>query len=142
MAIETGLSWKVWLDTNENPSSPSWDDLPQQKGGTLEFSTTDADATNKDNSGWADSITTSRSWTVTCDGLADPDDTCYLYLVDTVGFGATTDHRVNLKMENADGDTYIGWAKVDNFSISFGYDEVVNYSVSFSGRGEPTSTRA
>lgn len=142
MAIVTGLEWKVWIDQAETPAAPNWLDLPQQKGGTLDFTTTDADATNKDNSGWADSVTTSRSWTLTCDGLADPEDTAYLYLVDTVGFGTTTDHAVYVKMENNDGDVYTGKAKVDSFSISFGYDEVVNYSVSFTGREAPTSTRS
>ena len=33
MAIDTGLNWLVYVDTNENLSSPNWVKLPQQKGG-------------------------------------------------------------------------------------------------------------
>ena len=141
MAIETGLNWKLAIDTNENPSSPNWVDLPQQTTGEFNWSPDDADATNKSNAGWADSVTISRSWTSSASGYTDPDDTAYLYLYDTVMFGATTDHPVYVRHTNADGDTVIGKAKIDNFTDSFGHDEVVNYSIAFTGRTAPTSTR-
>jgi predicted secreted protein len=117
-------------------------DLPQQTSGEFNWSPEDADATNKSNAGWADSITISRSWTCSVSGFSDPDDTAYLYLVDTVALGTTTDHPVYVKITNHDGDTFTGKAKIDSFSDSFGHDEVVNYSVSFTGRTQPTSTRA
>lgn len=142
MAITTGLEWLIAVDTNENPASPSWATLSQQQTGELTWSGSDADATNKDNAGWADSITTSRTWGGSATCLSDPGDTAYLYLVDTVAFGTTTDHSIYVRCINHDGDTVIGKAKIDNLSESFGYDEVVNYSVSFTGRTAPTVTRA
>jgi TP901-1 family phage major tail protein len=141
MAVETGLTWKVWVDTNENVS-PNWVDLPQQRTGNLSWGSSDADATNKDNAGWTDSVTTSRSLTISCDGFGDPDDTAILYLEDSVQYGSSTDHAVYIKMQNADGDVYWTKAKIDSWDLSYGYDEVVSYSVSFTSRGTPTLTRA
>lgn len=142
MAIETGLNWLFAVDTNENPSSRNWVDLPQQTSGSFNWSPDDVDATNKSNAGWADSLTVSRSWTGSCSGQTDPDDTAYLYIVDTVAFGTTTDHPVYVRIINDDGDTIIGKAKIDSWEESFGHDEVVNYSITFTGRTEPSVTRA
>ena len=146
MSIETGLNWKIYVDTSEDPDpvggSPTWVDLPQQRELSLEWSGSNQEANHKDNAGWADAITTSRSLGLSGGGFADPNDAGYLYLVDTVGFGATTDHPVGMKLENADGDTYIGFFAVDNIGLSAGFDEVVNYTMSATSRGAPTVTRA
>ncbi len=147
MAIETGLGWKVQVDDAEAADpfdgiTPTWKDLPQQRTGGLQFQTNDAEANHKDNAGWGDSLTVSRSLTVTAEGFADPNNVAYLYLVDTVNFGAATDHTVNVRVLNPDGDDYIFRAKVDSFDLSFGFDEVVGFTVSFTSRGQPQVTRA
>jgi len=143
MAVETGLSWLFYVDTADDPSSPTWAKLPQQRGGNLNFSKTDVDATNKDNSGWEDSVSTRRGWSASCDGVYENDDAAIQYLIDTNQLAAsTTDYDVYLKLVDKAGDTYIGSATMDSIELDCPEGDLVSYSISFTGRGALTLTRA
>jgi len=114
MAVETGLNWVFWVDDAESSASPTFKQLGQQTTGTLNFSKQDVDATNKDNSGWEDFVTTRRGWSASCEGVSDDNDTALEYLVDTNALAADVDKPVQLKLENAAGDSFIGWSTMES----------------------------
>ncbi len=143
MAVQTGLSWLFYVDTAASEGSPSWAKLPQQRGGNLNFSKSDVDATNKDESGWETSVSTRRGFTASVDGAYEDNDAALNYLIDTNQLHATaTDNRVQLKMVDQAGDTYIGWTTVDSIELDAPEADLVSYSLSFTGRGALTLTRA
>lgn len=142
MSVETGLNWLVYVDTADDLESPSWASLPNQQGGGIEFTRNDASANHKGNSGWEDYVTISRGWQIPVNGLADDDNTGMLFLVDTKALSADTDVSIGVKLENADGDTYIGTASIDSIKYDAPFDGLVTYTGSFKGRGSIAVTRA
>ena len=139
---QTGLSWKLAVDNNSNPLDPGWIDLPGQRGGSMSMTHTDVDVSNKDNSGWEDSVSTRRGWTFDVDGVADENNGAVVFLVGTWLTGSDTDSRVNVRLTNEDGDTFNGWATLNNMDYDFPESDLVSYSCSFTGRGALTVTRA
>ena len=143
MAVETGLTWLFYVDTADDPSSPTWAKLPQQRGGNLNFSKTDVDSTNKDNAGFEDSISTRRGWSASCDGVYENDDAAIQYLIDTNQLdGAITNFPVYVKLVDAAGDVYTGSTTLDSIELDCPEGDLVSYSLSFTGRGALALTRA
>lgn len=137
MAVETGLNWVFAIDTAESEGSPSWSDLPQQRGGGISFKKTDVDATNKDQSGWEHMVSTRRGWSASVDGVVSDNDTALQYLIDTNALHASAvDKPIHIKLTNAAGDTWIGWATMDELSIEAPENDLVSYSISFTGRAQ------
>ena len=143
MAVETGLTWLFYVDTAEDIASPTWAKLPQQRGGNLNFSKSDVDATNKDESGWETSISTRRGWSASVDGCYEDNDSALDYLIDANQLHATVVNKpVNIKLVDAAGDTYIATATLDSIELDCPEADLVSYSLSFTGRGSLTLTRA
>ena len=141
MAGVTGLTWLFAVDVDDT-GSEDWQDLPQQRGGSLSFSKSDVDATNKDNAGYEDSITTRRGWSFSVDGVWEDNNSGLNYLVDTNQLGSDTDAPVRIKLTNSAGDTYIGSATMDSYELDAPESDLVSYSASFTGRGALVLTRA
>lgn len=141
MAGVTGLNWKLSVDIDDG-GSEDWQVLPQQRGGSLSFSKTDVDASNKDNAGWEDSISTRRAWTFSVDGVWEDNNSALNYLVDTNQLGVSTDFPVGVKLENSAGDVYNGSATMDSYELDAPESDLVSYSISFTGRGALALTRA
>ena len=141
MAGVTGLNWKLSVDIDDG-GSEDWQLLPQQRGGSLSFSKTDVDASNKDNAGWEDSISTRRAWTFSVDGVWEDNNSALNYLVDTNQLGTSTDFPVGVKLENSAGDVYSGSATMDSYELDAPESDLVSYSISFTGRGALALTRA
>ena len=143
MAIQTGNLWLVAVDTADTPATPTYTSLPQQTAGSMSFSTSRADGTNKSNSGWSNGITVSRSWSVSGGGMSDENDTALLFLIDTIAFGANTDHAFMSRVTNEDGDTYIGLVELTALDWDFSGDSIVAYTFTILNRGAPSNpTRA
>jgi len=135
MAVETGLNWRVAIDVAESDGTPSWVTMPQEVGGTIAFSKSSLDATNKDNSGDEDEVSNRRGWTVSIDGHNADNNSAIEYLIDTNQLHATDiDTPVHLRLTNAAGDTFIGWATMESFEYDFGESSLVTFSASFKGR--------
>lgn len=141
MAGVTGLNWKISVDIDDGGST-DWQVLPQQRGGSLSFSKSDVDASNKDNAGWETSLSTRRGWTFSVDGIWEDNNSGLNYLVDTNQLGTATDYPVGVKLENSAGDTYIGSATMDSYELDAPESDLVSYSISFTGRGALALTRA
>lgn len=140
MAAQTGLKWKVSVDINENPASPDYREITQQRGGSLELTHTSVDITNKDDSGWENEKSTRKGWTVDVDGITDENNAAITYLYGNFT-GTTTGKDVHVQLKNEDGDTYRGKATLSNFSVDYPESDVVSYAASFKGRGALTITR-
>lgn len=139
MSVETGLSWKLAIDTT---GTPTYTDFPNQTTCDVEYPRNDAAVNHKDNSGWEDYITISRGLTISCSGFVDEDNAAITYLVDTEMLGSTTDVTETVQLTNTDGDTLVADVSIESFSIEAPFDAPATYTVSFKGRGEPTLTRA
>ena len=93
-----------------------------------------ADATCKDDGGWADHIAGLRDWSVSTDGLVAYDGTNNIADLYTVLSGRTS---VTLKFTtNVTGDlVFSGSASVASISVSAEMAAAVTYSVEFTGKG-------
>ena len=93
-----------------------------------------ADATCKDDGGWADHIHGLRDWSVSTDGLVAYDGTNNIGDLYTLLSGRTS---VTLKFTtNVTGDlVFSGSASVASISVSAEMEAAVTYSVEFTGKG-------
>jgi len=143
MAVETGLNWEFYVDIADDLASPSWVLLPQQRDGSLSLSKTDVDSTSKENSGWIDSFSTRRGWTASVEGIYEDNDSALDYLIATNELHASnTDYQVGIKLVDNAADTYIGATTLDSIELALPEADLVTYSLSFTGRGALTLTRA
>jgi len=143
MAVETGLNWEFYVDIADDLTSPSWVLLPQQRDGSLSLSKTDVDSTSKENSGWIDSFSTRRGWTASVEGIYEDNDSALDYLIATNELHASnTDYQVGIKLVDNAADTYIGATTLDSIELALPEADLVTYSLSFTGRGALTLTRA
>jgi predicted secreted protein len=96
-----------------------------------------ADATCKDDGGWADHIHGLRDWSVSTDGLVAYDGTNNIGDLYTLLSGRTS---VTLKFTtNVSGDlVFSGEASVASISVSAEMEAAVTYSVEFTGKGPLT----
>lgn len=97
------------------------------------------DASNKNSSGWAENIYGQRSWSIDCDGLVDYASTFgAAELLDVI----TNRTGVTLRWStNASGTLeYEGSAKIASYSEDAPNEDVVSFSVSFTGTGAITKT--
>jgi len=144
MAFEDGLLWLLAVDTADNPSTPTWSTLPQQRSVTFTPSHTDADGTTKDSLGWEDSRTVRRALAFDAAGLWADNDPALEFLLDTKFFGALAtdiDEPVGVRLTTAIGDTYIGQTTLEEFPIEAPEGELVSWSATFKFRGVPTVLR-
>ena len=143
MAVETGLNWEFYVDIADDLASPSWVLLPQQRDGSLSLSKTDVDSTSKENSGWIDSFSTRRGWSASVEGIYEDNDSALDYLIATNELHASnTDYQVGIKLVDNAADTYIGATTLDSIELALPEADLVTYSLSFTGRGALTLTRA
>ena len=96
-----------------------------------------ADATCKDDGGWADHIHGLRDWSVSTDGLVAYDGTNNIGDLYTLLSGRTS---VALKFTtNVTGDlVFSGTASIASISVSAEMEAAVTYSVEFTGKGPLT----
>lgn len=96
-----------------------------------------ADATCKDDGGWANHIHGLRDWSVSTDGLVAYDGTNNIGDLYTLLSGRTS---VTLKFTtNVTGDlVFSGTASVASISVSAEMESAVTYSVEFTGKGALT----
>lgn len=142
MSVELGLGWIVSVDTADSEVTPVWAALPNQRTGKLTLDRDSVEINTKQNAGWRDFISHIRGWSIPVEGFGDEDDTAMLFLVDSKALAASVDVQVQVKLENTDGDTYIGWAVLDSLELDAPMDGPLTYSVTFKGKGELDLTRA
>ena len=66
---ETGLAWKVAVDSAESQGSPSWQELGEQISCDVDMSKETADITSKSSGGWSDKLEVRKAITMSCEGF-------------------------------------------------------------------------
>lgn len=112
--------------------------LAGQRDGTLNRSAETMDATSKDSDGWKENETGNKEWSVDTGGLLIANDAAYDYLEDKWFAG----ENVTVKVTLPSGKKYTGNAVITDFPIDMPYEDLVSYSVSFSGNGKLEKTPA
>ena len=146
MAILNGTDIRVY-DGSTN------DLIAYAQSGTLNFSMSTRDITNKQSGGFKEALEGLREWSVDMDGayawtnpagaaIADGADDLFLkYLLDA---GANTREAVTIRFGNTGGATadtyYEGSAFLTSFSVSAGTEDTATYSMSFEGTRALTQT--
>ena len=141
MAILNGTDIRVY-DGSTN------DLIAYAQSGTLNFSMSTRDITNKQSGGFKESLEGLREWSVDMDGayawtnpagagIADGLDDLFLkYLLD---LGSNTREAFTVRFGNtggATGDTYYeGSAFLTSVSVSAGTEDTATYSISLEGTG-------
>lgn len=146
MAILNGTDIRVY-DSSTNVL------VAYAQSGTLNFSMSTRDITNKDSAGFKESLEGLREWSIDLDGayawtnpagaaMADGADDLFIkYLLDA---GSNTREAFTLRFGNtggATGDTYYqGSAFLTSFSATGGTEDTATYSMTFTGTGAITQT--
>ena len=141
MAILNGTDIRVY-DGSTN------DLIAYAQSGTLNFSMSTRDITNKQSGGFKESLEGLREWSIDMDGayawtnpagagIADSLDDLFLkYLLD---LGSNTREAFTVRFGNtggATGDTYYeGSAFLTSVSVSAGTEDTATYSISLEGTG-------
>ena len=112
--------------------------LGAQKNCTLSLEADTIDVSNKNSFGWADFISGTKNWSVSCDGQFTVEDTAQATLMDAFVAGTLVD----IEMKNADSSIYYkGQAAIASIELEAAYDDVFAYSVEFTGKGALTTRK-
>jgi|TARA_R100000501_G_C2589306_1_gene89879 predicted secreted protein len=124
------------------------------QSGTLNVNMSTRDISNKESSGWTESMEGARNWDVSVDGAyawVDTSDTELTNSADDmlntyIGLGSNTRSSVVIRFgtdSTSTGDTfYEGTAWLTAFSVSAPTEDTATYSLSFTGTGALTVTVA
>ena len=112
--------------------------LGAQKNCTLSLEADTIAVSNKNSFGWADFISGTKNWSVSCDGQFTVEDTAQATLMDAFVAGTFVD----IEMKNADSSIYYkGQAAIASIELEAAYDDVFAYSVEFTGKGALTTKK-
>lgn len=138
MAVaQLGLERKFLVDINDSTTQAGekWVKISMQNGGSLSRASNKVDTTHKDNAGFTSEQVVTKTWSATVEGFDNVHNMALKHLVDKWEKTTVTDVAVHIKLLSENGEENEGWASLDNFDTSFGTNEVVTFSVSFTGRG-------
>ena len=127
MAVTKGLDILVYVGADSNKKA-----IGGQKGCTLSLEADTIDVSNKNDFGWASTISGAKSWTVSCEGQFIADDQGQQALFDA--FVAGTD--VDVEMKNTGESVYFaGKAAITSLEIDAQFDDVCTLSMELQGIG-------
>lgn len=137
-----GLKRFFLVDTNDSliPANENWVRINRQSGGTMDRAANKVDTTSKDDAGFTSELVTTKTWTMTAEGQEVPHNLALRTLARKFQSITEIDMVVHLKLFTETGEEFVGFASLDSYNQSFGTNEPVTYSVSFTGRG-PLTTR-
>ena len=127
MSVTRGLDVLVYVGENEQKKV-----IGGQKGCTLSLEADTIDISNKNDSGWASTISGAKSWTVSCEGQFIADDQGQQALFDA--FVAGTEVQIELK--NPSETVYFaGKAAITSLEVDAQFDDVCTLSMELQGIG-------
>lgn len=134
---QLGLERVFLVDINDSTTQAGekWIKLSMQNGGTLSRASNKVDTTHKDNAGFTSEQVVTKTWSATVEGFDNVHNMALKHLVDKWERTTVTDVQVHIKLLSENGEENEGFASLDSFDTSFGTNEVVTYSISFTGRG-------
>ena len=130
MSVTRGLDVLVYVGEASNKKA-----IGGQKGCTLSLEADTIDVSNKNDFGWASTISGAKSWTVSCEGQFIADDQGQQALFDA--FVAGTEVQIELK--NPSETVYFaGKATITSLEVDAQFDDVCALSMELQGIGALT----
>ena len=130
MAVSRGLDILIYVGAQEQKKA-----IGGQKGCTLSLEADTIDVSNKNDFGWASTISGAKSWTVSCEGQFIADDQGQQALFDA--FVAGTEVQIELK--NPSETVYFaGKAAITSLEVDAQFDDVCTLSMELQGIGALT----
>ena len=127
MSVTRGLDVLVYVGESSNKKV-----IGGQKGCTLSLEADTIDISNKNDFGWASTISGAKSWTVSCEGQFIADDQGQQALFDA--FVAGTEVQIELK--NPSETVYFaGKATITSLEVDAQFDDVCALSMELQGVG-------
>ncbi|WP_158738626.1 phage major tail protein, TP901-1 family [Alteribacillus sp. YIM 98480] len=126
-----GVDFLINVNTGDE-STPAYEPIAAQRGGTFTRGYDTIDMTSKDNSGWADSDYGNGNWSISGDGVLQESDPAFEAL-DTAFLNAEV---ILVQFEFPNGKKYEGKAVITDLSIEAPHDDVATYSIELTGKGQ------
>lgn len=135
-----GLDRFFLVDINDSATAAGerWIKISMQNGGSLARASNKVDTTHKDDTGFTSEQVVTKTWSATCEGFDNVHNQALKHLVDKWERTTETDVQVHIKLITENGEEAVGFASLDSFDTSFGTNEVITFSISFTGRGRLT----
>lgn len=140
MGVKAGIAKKIQVNTTPQATA-TWVDLPQQTSGSFSVEPATENANHKGNNGYTVAVEVSKSWSASAGGYVDEDNAALLFLLDTSILASGLSSEVEIRITNDDGDTFEGLA-IASYEENFDDGAIISYSVTFTGNGALTVTRA
>lgn len=135
MAVEGGRKVKFAIDTDgTGGSGATWVVVGMQRGGGSSRTSETADATNKDNEPWSETIITRIGWGASFDGVLDDADTALVYLRTQWKAGNPIYVQIQ-KDQLTGGQNEEGSAVITDLSEEYPDSDVVTYTCELQGTG-------
>jgi TP901-1 family phage major tail protein len=129
MAV-TGVTFLLSVDQG----GAVYNTLAGQRSTTLNRSTDEADATDKDNPSWHIGLATIRNWSFDAEGVLAESDVAWVDLEDAWLANAT----ISVRITQPDATTWTGDATVATLNADGPHDDILSYSVSLRSAGALT----
>jgi len=136
MAKQKGISFVVkYDDTGGTPAVAAG-----ARSGTLTINDEEIDITDKDGSGWKESLVGIKSWSVSSSGvMVDKASNTPLDVVEDAAIGGT---MVDVEITDAAGKKFEGTGTVTSFEHNADVEDAELYTINISGTGALTKTDA
>ena len=125
-----GINWVLQVQ-----DAGTFKTLAAQRGLTLNLDAETIDTTSKDQNAWAQSCTSTRSWSIDVDALSVTDAESYQALL--AAFVAQDQVELLVQVVRPDGKVWRGNAHLTTFPHEAPFDDAATYSATFTGNGEP-----
>lgn len=125
----------VDINDSETAAGEKWVRISMETGGGLTRTVNKVDTTHKQNFGFTSEVGVTKGWSFTAEGFENIHNRALKHLADKWQSQANIDPKVHLLLVTESGQEFEGFATLDNFDLTFGVNEVVTYSLSFTGRG-------
>lgn len=135
MAVNSGRKVYIEVDTADvgDTGTATWTRIAQQRGGSKSRGTETADSTHKDDDGWQSGVVTRLNWSLSGDGVLSTTDPVYAYIHNK--FKAKLSVWVRCNAQDIGGSLEYGQAWITDFSEEFPENDVVSFSIEFTGDG-------
>lgn len=125
---DKGIDFIVQVNTGTE-ASPNWVTVGGQQGGTLNLSSDDIDASDKDGGGWTERLVGLLDWSIDFDALHSESDTGLSELFDEWILG----NQVHVRFQLPSGDYYEGNVNISDLSIDAPHDDAATAAGTLDG---------
>ena len=128
-------------DTDNDDASTTWEPIALSRSCSVSISADTPDASNKDSSGWAESISGQRSWSISFDGLVDFSLTLAGGQPNIVALWTYFNSRSKIKISyGQDGYYWYGDAYIASLEQTAENESTATFSGSLTGTGALTGS--